>query len=446
MIKDSSLFFMIFVVSVFMVVEFQIYVSVFSSDNDFDNQVENHLISTVQIKGERINDYFLERKHDALVLADSVEVKKLLQGDVGMGVEIIEKNIKNDLDVISKQIEIFVGKYPKLSFSELQEDFEFQNIVSRGLGETGSTFLVDFNSFDKGEFDYYNSASVRTSDEVLLGVAAKVNLNEFKILDNPPVDLTNSMERFREISDYKNLILINPEGYVIYEVDSGSELGTNLNFNAYNKLPLGKAYFEAKDSRSVIVYGPYLGIGETELVLLFLAKVYEGERFLGMIVLQDSMNAVNIISTESAGLGKTGDSYIVDENKFLITSSKMGGADLLIQEVKTENTKRCFAETIGKISYFEDFKGDFVIGTYVNILEVEWCLVAEISEQEVFDTPKQGKIRQDLAVIIILNLALLIFGWIFTRNLTINDTTLSTKKRVEEKKMEGEERVEEENE
>jgi len=417
MIKNSTLIFILFALGILVVVGFQIYVSVFSSDDDFDKQVENHLISIVQIKGERINDYFLERKHDVLVLADSVEVKGLLKGKVSSDAILVGQNIKNVLEVISKQIEIFVNKYPEMSFSELQNDEEFQGVVEREVGKTGSTSLVDFNSFDKNEFDYFKSTNVATSEGVNLGIAAKVNFEEFKTLDNPSVDLVNSMKRFKEISDYKNLILTNSEGYVVYEVESEEELGTNLRFNAYRETDLGNAYFEASDLGGVVVYGPYLEIGASELVLLFVTEVYDNERLIGAIILQDSMDDVNDISTESTGLGETGDSYIIDENKFLITPSRIKDADLLIQEVETEDTERCFAEAVEEVLYFSDFKGDDVIGTYAKISEVNWCLVAEIEEREVFDLPKQGKIKQDLAFILVLNLILLILGFIFIKKL-----------------------------
>ena len=416
--KDSSLVFILFSLGVLIVAGFQIYGSVYSPDKDFNRQVENHLISTVQIKGERINDYFLERKHDALVLAESREVKELLRGEVDSDKSLIEKNIENVLDVISKQIEIFVNKYPDMSFEDLQNDEEFQSIVVREIGETGYTSLVDYDSFDKTMFDYYKQADVKTSEGVSLGVVAKVNLDEFKTLKNASVDLIDFMNRFKEISNYENLILIDSEGYVIYEFDAGTELGTNLEFSAYDNSPLGKAYSQVKNEKIVVVYGPYLKIGNSNLVLLFVAEVYEGGELIGVIALQDSMDDINTISTESTGLGKTGDSYIVDENKFLITPSRIREADLLIQEVETENAERCFDESDeGGVLYFEDFNGDNVIGNHANILEVNWCLVAEIGEQEVFLATKEGKIKQDLIFIVVLNIILLIVGWIFMNRL-----------------------------
>lgn len=478
----GKIFFAVVVVGILIMAGLQVYGSVYSPDKSFNAQVENHLISTVQMKGERINDYFLERKHDILVLADSVEVRELLQSEVGSDEIVIGKNVEEGLRVIARQVEIYAQKYPDVSFEGWQDDEEFQAVVARGIGETGESVLVDYDSFDKRMFDYYESANVKTSDGISLGVAAKVNLDEFKILSagnakdnstkntkddstenatddssessgepsgepkNATLDLINSMERFKEISDYEDLILIDSDGYVVYQVEYGLELGTNLGFVAYSSSPLGEAYSEVMVSKKAVVYGPYLEIGAPELVLLFMAHVYDEGEFIGVIVLQDSMSDVNNISMESAGLGETGDSYVVDEDRFLVTPLRQRDLNLLVQEVDSENSQKCFKEqssssrkskversssdmtlvsprksgTGGQgelISYFDDFKGDSVIGSYAYIEEVEWCLVAEIEEREVFEAPKEGVVRQDLIFIFSLNFILLIIGFILKRKM-----------------------------
>ena len=415
--KIGNIFFIVFVICVLVVAGLQIYQVVYSPDRDFNKQVENHLVSIVKIKGERINDYFLERKQDVLVLADSQEVKELLKGEIYSDENIIKKSIEDGLRIIAKQIEIFMNKYPSMILSDLENDKDFQNIIFNGVGETGYTILIDYYDFDKKAFDYYKSTNVKTGDGINLGIAAKVNLEEFKALKNPSIDLTNSMKRFKEISDYKNLILISSEGYVIYEVDEDFKHGTNLEFSGYSETSLGEVYSEIKSTGEVVVLGPYSEIGDPELILLFMAPVYKNDEFVGAIALQDSMEDINEISMELTKLGKTGDSYIVDKDKFLITPSKVGNIDLLIQEVETENTESCFKESEEGILYFEDYKGDDVIGSHATISEVDWCLVAEIEEQEVFDVPKQGMIRQNLIIIFILNIILLTFGWILMKKL-----------------------------
>lgn len=413
--KSKNLLFLLFVLGLLVVMGLQTYNVVYSVDESFSRQVENHLVSTVQIKGERINDYFLERKHDALVLADSVEVKELLIGEVGSNEVTIGANIESGLEVIVKQIEIYVNKYPDTSFSDWQNDNEFQKITKRNVGKTGYTSLVDYDNFDMMTFDYYKSANVKTGNGVSLGVAVKFDFSEFKILRNVSFDLVNSLERFKEISGYENLILIDGDGYVVHEVDGGIELGTNLNFPAYVNTSLGKAYFEAKESEGVVIYGPYLDIGEDELVLLFVAQVYYEGDLIGFIALEDSMDDVNGISTELTGLGETGDSYVIDKDNFLITPLRNRDVNLLVQEVYTDNSQKCFNRSEELISYFKDFKGDNVIGSYASIPEVTWCLVAEIDEGEVFEVPRKGKVKWDLFFVFGMNIILLIIGLVLIK-------------------------------
>ena len=67
----------ILLVGIFLVSAFQVFNVLYSVDNEFNSQIENQLISVVQIKGERINDYFLERGNDAIFISGTDEVSEL---------------------------------------------------------------------------------------------------------------------------------------------------------------------------------------------------------------------------------------------------------------------------------------------------------------------------------------------------------------------------------
>lgn len=408
--KSVRAYFLFFVLAVILVFGLQIIWVIYSPVESFNMQVEDHLVSVAQIKGERIDDYFLERKRDVEVLAASVEVRELLGGETGRGDIIIGENIEKSLEIIARQVEIYVSKYPDVSFGEWKEDVEFLKVAEREIGVNGFSRIVDYDNFDRDAFDYSESVGVVSGDGVNLGVAVLIDFDEFKILANPDFDLVISMERFRDISGYENLILIDRDGYVVYEVDRGFEFGTNLNLNIYRNSFLGKAYsvLEVQDS---IVYGPYLEIGESELGLFFLARVFDGDEFMGVIVLEDSMKDVDDIVMEDFGfVAMSGDSYVVDEEKFLITSAKGGEFDLMVQQVWSENVEKCFEGDKETGTYFTDFKGVDVIGSYIWMSEAGWCLVAEVAYDEVFEIPKK-RVGWDLFFIVGLGLVLLIVGW-----------------------------------
>jgi hypothetical protein len=351
----------------------------YQGDDFFTGRMEAELLSDVSIKGERINDYFLERKHDVLVLADSSEVRGLLSGDVGSNEIIVRENVMNELTVIAEQLAIIVGKYPDYSFYELSSDDEFMGVVERKIGETGASHFIDMN--EAGSYDYYAPSGVSSSDGVNLLIAANVDYEEFKILDNPSVDLVDALSRFSSVGGYENLVLVDEAGYVVHEAVRGGELGSNLNYASYENESLGLALSMLGDS-DALIYGPYLEIGADELTLLFLAPVYEAGVRLGTIVLEDTMSDVDEIFLELDHVGSTGYSYLVDSDMFLITPIRDRDLNLLIQTIETDNSIRCFNDSDDSVVYFGDYKGDFMVGSRSLINEVGWCLVAEMDAGE----------------------------------------------------------------
>ncbi len=439
--KRGDLFLYILVFGIFIVASIQVYNILFVSDKNFDSQIENHLISVVQIKGERINDYFSERKHDSLVLAESEEVKNLLGNELMYDSNIIEENMKQRLEIASEQMEIFLNKYPGMSLKDLQDDEDFRKIAIKKFGDKSRTLLVNSAnnlvildeksenigkklSVMGGDADsYVKTTDLTTDDGTEIGVAYLVYSDEFKLIKNPMQSSVDYLRDFKNISDYYNIILINSDGYVVYELDKKPELGSNLKFNS-EASDLGKTYSLVGESREEIIHGPYMQrtSGGFDLIFSFAAPVYEDGSFIGLLVLQSKMDSIYNIAKEKISLGESGEFYIVDERKFLITPSKESGHDIFVQTIETENSLKCFENKDREvsrrnlISYFTDFKGKDVVGTYSYIDETGWCLISEISSREIFESPKKG-VYANVVFVLIINLILLIIGLIIGKKL-----------------------------
>lgn len=429
--KLGNIFFAILVFAILVFGAFQVFNIVYLEDDSFNFQVKNHLESVVDSKGERINDFFMERRHDAMILSRSFEVKEILLGNLSSSAFIAQKNARQKSEIIAKQVEIFLNRSKEMTLLDLQNDEEFLDLVVQDLGETGYTYLIDLDSqkivmskslndvgksFDGADFVKINS---KTFDDVSLGVGSYVLVDEFKTLQNVSLELNDYMERFKEIYDYYDVLLISPEGFVSYQVSSGLELGTNLNFVEYEETDLTKAYFDVKEKNDVVIYGPYLDreLNHSDLILSFLAPVYEGENFMGNVVLQSKMDLINEISTEATDLGETGEAFIIDKDSFLITPLRFREHNLLIQRVETENSKNCFEKSNESIiTEFIDFKGDLVLGTYFKVDELGWCLVSEMNKEEVFVIAKQGAVKNNifsilgvLAVVLFVGFLIMLF-------------------------------------
>jgi hypothetical protein len=91
------------------------------------------------------------------------------------------------------------------------------------------------------------------------------------------------------------------------------------------------------------------------------------------------------------GLKETGNIYLVNKEKLLISNPRFGEVDLLVQEVNTENVDICFEhleieylEEMHEIYNYFNYRGDLVFGTHNPIPYSEWCLIVEFEQRDFF--------------------------------------------------------------
>jgi len=128
--------------------------------------------------------------------------------------------------------------------------------------------------------------------------------------------------------------------------------------------------------------------------IAFSAPVFDEENtvFLGVVVIRVSMEELNKITTDRTGLGETGEIYLVNKDGYMITPSRFADDTFLKQKIDTENTRdistriRIFGkqEPKERMVLSRNYLGADVIGICVRIPEMNWTLVAEITEEEAF--------------------------------------------------------------
>lgn len=113
---------------------------------------------------------------------------------------------------------------------------------------------------------------------------------------------------------------------------------------------------------------------------------------LGVVVLKVSLDALNKITTDRTGLGKTGEIYVVNKYGYMITPSRFIKDTFLKQKVDTENAKRVLLHKTEEhvlhlnslISVFSNYRGVQVLGTHGYISKMHWEVLAEIETKEAF--------------------------------------------------------------
>ena len=118
----------------------------------------------------------------------------------------------------------------------------------------------------------------------------------------------------------------------------------------------------------------------------FGAPVFEAESLLGVIVIEIPFAHLDTILTQRAGLGQTGEMYLVGDDGFMRSNSRFSVTPTILQkEVNTEATREAFEGYVGK-KIIDDYRGVPVLSAYtpLNLNFINWALLVEIDEAEAF--------------------------------------------------------------
>lgn len=196
------------------------------------------------------------------------------------------------------------------------------------------------------------------------------------------------------------VILLNKDGIIVASSD-GRDIGRDKSRDTF--------FIEGKEG--VFIKDAYVSQDKKIYSIAFSAPIFaeKSGNFLGVIIAQVSLNALNKITTDRTGLGTTGEIYLVNRDGYMITPSRFMKDTFLKLYDNTKNTriyledyKRIGAESRArKPIVFEDYRGVKVLGVGHNIPEVKWCLLAKIDKSEAFAPLTKMKILFVVVVLLI---------------------------------------------
>ena len=165
---------------------------------------------------------------------------------------------------------------------------------------------------------------------------------------------------------------------------------------------------------------------------------------LGLLVKENTPEKLFSITTDNAGLGETGETYLVNQDGLFLTPSRLKDDALLKDKVNTTNSRACsLHESLSiqeikakhsKVHIFKDYLNNSVLGTHKLIHEKGWCLLAEINVDEATADVDSSISKMWLstigiifAVIIIGALSNLIFTGTLRREVSLKTKELNKK-------------------
>ncbi len=198
---------------------------------------------------------------------------------------------------------------------------------------------------------------------------------------------------------YYDIFLVNHEGKVVYTVYKEADFGTDLNTGRWKDTDLANVYRQVdqnftKGFTGFTDFAPYApSAGAPASFIAAPIFDHEGGRH-GMLVFQMPIDKINAIMGERTGLGKTGETYLVGQDKLMRSDSYLDPkhhtvsasfADPSKGSVDTEAAREALSgKTDAKVII--DYNGNPVLSSYSSFefVGVRWAILAEIDVAEAF--------------------------------------------------------------
>jgi len=211
-------------------------------------------------------------------------------------------------------------------------------------------------------------------------------------------------ERFiniNKVNAWYDLFFINLQGDIIFTAAKESDLGRNIAQSDINQTSLGEAFQKTQQSNltQILVtdFKPYPPSNDEPAAFMMTKLNDLTGKHIGYIALQFPLNKVNEIMQQRDGMGATGETYLVGEDRRMRSDSYLDptghsvvasfAGDISKNGVNTDAVKAAFTgETASRIII--DYNGNSVLSSFstIDLGEFKWALIAEIDEAEAFET------------------------------------------------------------
>ncbi|MGI0118676.1 ATP-binding protein [Zooshikella sp. RANM57] len=219
---------------------------------------------------------------------------------------------------------------------------------------------------------------------------------------------------------FDNLYLVTNNGNIVYSVIKEKSFGQNLVSGEYSNTGLGKAFKSAKQAVNKHIENNIIFIDfdkiDSKISSFISVPLYEYRKFQGAVIFQLPFEKVDKVMSARTGLGSTGETYLVGQDHFMrsngyrapdrysLESTVSGNSTSSVSTVAVNEALNGKTDILVTTSYLDDE----VLSAYtpINVFNMRWALVAEVTTKEAFATIKQ---LQQLAILI----AVVVIGVIF---------------------------------
>ncbi len=395
----------------------------------------NQLESVRNIKKSQIEKYFREREGDMGVLVETVGTLRRDALDKLVAVrEVKRAAVERYFERINDQILTFSENKMVVEamagFRETFQTFRMENAYGptdlKGMGREllgyyRGEFSAEYEKQNDGDspnasqyfqqldpdavalqYHYIRANINQLGSKHLLDRAEDVSRYSDVHLRYHPV-IRNYLEKF----GYYDIFLVDPEtGDIVYSVFKELDYATSLKDGPYAKTNFGEVFRRANaetygDAVILTDYAPYTPSYEAPAAFIA-SPIFNGEEKIGIAVFQFPIDRLNAIMEERAGLGESGETYLVGPDRLMRSDAYLDKVHRSVTasfknpekgRIETRATAEALAGRTGA-DVIDGYQGRPVLSAYTPLVfgEKTWALVAEVDVREAFvPRDEQGK-------------------------------------------------------
>ena len=353
----------------------------------------NKLVAVRQIKKAAVERYFQSIEDQIITFSEDEMIVNAMEG---FKTKFRQFNAENAITKAD------VDRYTKELLTYYENDFSQEyKVQNNDASPNAKQYFTQLDN-DSVSLQYYY---IKTNENPLgskhLLDAPKDKSSYSKLHKKVHPIVRQYLEKF----GYYDIFLVDPDtGDIVYSVFKELDFSTSLKDGPYSDTNFGRAFREAakmteKDAVILVDYEKYTPSYEAPASFIASPIFKDGKR-IGVAMFQMPIDRLNAIMSERAGLGDTGETYLVGPDKLMRSDSYLDPdnhnvvASFKDPEKGSVDTEAAQAALDGETGarVIIDYNGNPVLSAYtpVKIASLQWALMAEIDVAEAF-CPRDAK-------------------------------------------------------
>lgn len=214
--------------------------------------------------------------------------------------------------------------------------------------------------------------------------------------------------------DYYDIFLFAPNGDLVYTVFKELDYATNLNTGEWKDSDLGNAFRAAvenpdPDQQNFFDFKAYAPSHGAAASFISQAILNDNGSLAGVLVFQMPIARINSVMQVAAGMGESGETYIVGPDHLMRSDSRFSEESTILKTHVPSETVDLAQSGKQGVQIVKDYRGINVFSAYgpFDFQGTRWAILAEIDEAEIMEPVEQMKffvILSTLAVVLVITI------------------------------------------